>query len=253
MSSWYLLVRWCRGWCGLLKLPLKIWTLNAAAELPANSGTLWSDTGAWTSRQWRHVSSAPRFHHTKQRCCLHSDSILSVLTCACCHLAAHKLTTGVGLGLGLKYGGGGRQLCANEGSSDGDGQTKRAAHWYGEVCLCACVCSPPLQSHTISTSAAHRWRCNNNITHLISSAYFASPTTPSLHIYHIHLIFRNKCSRKRIMHLPYAPFITDTFTWGGCCRGFKWSAVCRHFSHLPRRGAAGRGSRRHISAISERW
>lgn len=72
---------WCRGWCGLLKLPLTTGTLNAAAALPANSGTLWSDTGAWTSRQRRCVSSAPRFHHTKQRCCLHSNSILSILTC----------------------------------------------------------------------------------------------------------------------------------------------------------------------------
>lgn len=42
----------------------------------------------------------------------------------------------------------------------------------------------------------------------------AAAAAPSLHIYHIHLIFRNKCSRKRIMHLLYAPFITDTFTWG---------------------------------------
>lgn len=72
---------WCRGWCGLLKLPLTTGTLNAAAALPANSGTLWSDTGAWTSRQRRRVSSAPHFHHTKQRCCLHSNSILSILTC----------------------------------------------------------------------------------------------------------------------------------------------------------------------------
>lgn len=92
-------------------------------------------------------------------------------------------------------------------------RSKLCERW--SVCVRVCVCSLPTpQSHPISTSAAHRQQCNNNITHLISSAYFASPATPSLHIYHIHLIFRNKCSRKRIMHLLCAPFITDTFTWG---------------------------------------
>ena len=35
-----------------------------------------------------------------------------------------------------------------------------------------------VRSHAISTSAAHRRWCNNNITHLISSAYFVSPTPP---------------------------------------------------------------------------
>lgn len=111
---------------------------------------------------------------------------------------------------------------------DNDGWTHRRHVCMGEqvcevqgVCVCMHVCVHPphaVVSHSVSTSAAHRRWCNNNITHLISSAYFASPAAaaaaPSLHIYHIHLIFRNKCSRKRIMHLLYAAFITDTFTWG---------------------------------------
>lgn len=145
-------------------------------------------------------------------------------TANCCCLTVYQLTTGthmsVELCLGLTYWGGAERKMKVVQGMDNDGKTRRP-HVCMEkskracACVCTCVFSPPTpQSHTISTSAAHRRWCNNNITHLISSAYFASPAAPSLHIYHIHLIFRNKCSRKRIMHLPYAPFITDTFTWG---------------------------------------
>lgn len=150
-------------------------------------------------------------------------------TSHCCCLTAYQLTTGTHMSVELclsltcRKNKIERKMKGVQGM-DNDGQTRRRHVCMGKskrVCVRGgvCVCSPPtLQSHTISTSAAHRLRCNNNITHLISSAYFASPAAvvaaPSLHIYHIHLIFRNKCSRKRIMHLLYAAFITDTFTWG---------------------------------------
>lgn len=111
------------------------------------------------------------------------------------------------------------------------------------ACLGACVCAPP----PISTSAAHRRGAVITISLIsYSRLTFASPAAPSPHIYHIHLIFRNKCSRKRIMHLPYAPFITDTFTWG--CRVGGWGGFgavrccCSHFVETGRsRGGGGGG------------
>lgn len=141
-------------------------------------------------------------------------------TAHCCCLTGYQLTTGTHVSaelsrLDILI----KEKQKNEGTDNG-GRTRRprvCVEKSKKVCEWSrvCVCSLPTpQSHTISTSAARRRWCNNNITHLISSAYSASPAAPSLHIYHIHLIFRNKCSRKRIMHLPYAAFITDTFTWG---------------------------------------
>lgn len=106
---------------------------------------------------------------------------------------------------------------------DNDGWTRKRHVCMGRStradvrwCMCACVCSHPLR---YAPSQLLQLIVGGVITiSLISYPRLTLPppaaTAPSLHIYHIHLIFRNKCSRKRIMHLLYAPFITDTFTWG---------------------------------------
>lgn len=86
----------------------------------------------------------------------------------------------------------------------------------------------------------------SRLTLLLSSAAAA----PSLHIYHIHLIFRNKCSRKRIMHLLYVAFITDTFTWGFAftvSNGAQYTGV----PHICSEAEVGVVPP-HISPISER-
>lgn len=239
-----------------------------------------TDTYLFPRRRWRYfevtqerahllslvtdASPAPRergfalFHHTKQRWCLYSDiffffsfSRIPLLLSHC--ISAHNWDShecGIASRLDVvkkrkkKMEAVSREWIMTDGQGGDAGKSKGAR----------------VRSHAISTSAAHRRWCNNNITHLISSAYFVSPaaaTAPSLHIYHIHLIFRNKCSRKRIMHLLYAAFITDTFTWGFAfmvsngalftgvphiCRDRGWGCEC----------VGGGSSSLHISAISER-